>query len=71
MDQKPSKSTLLWVRSHVRIPGSEEANEAAQETREEVIQHYKKNPPQDPIKWIKNKHQEEQQEKLERSTFTM
>jgi hypothetical protein len=28
MDQKPSKITLLWVPSHVRIPGKKTADEA-------------------------------------------
>jgi hypothetical protein len=27
MDQKPSKITLLWVPSHVRIPGKKTADE--------------------------------------------
>jgi hypothetical protein len=59
MDQKPSKIILQWVSSHVGIPCNEEAKEAL----DEEIQHYEKYPPQYLIEWMKNKHQEEQQEK--------
>jgi ribonuclease HI len=53
MDQKSSKITLLWVPSHVRIPGNETADEAGKKALAEEIQHYEKYPPQDLIKWIK------------------
>jgi ribonuclease HI len=37
MDQKPSKITLLWVLSHVRVPGNETADEVAKEALDEEI----------------------------------
>jgi hypothetical protein len=64
MDQKPSKITLLWVFSHVGIPGNEAADEVAKEALDEEIQHNEKYHPQDLIKWMKNKHQEEQQKEM-------
>jgi hypothetical protein len=48
MDQKPSKITLLWDPSHVRVPGNKTADN-------------EKYPPQDLKKLMKNKHQEHQQ----------
>jgi hypothetical protein len=39
------------------------ADEATKEALDEEIQHYEKYPPQDLIKLMKNKHQEEQPEK--------
>jgi hypothetical protein len=71
MDQKPSKITLLWVPTHLGFPGNETTDEAAKEALDEEIQHYEKYPPQDLIKWMKNKHQKEQQEKWKRSTSTI
>jgi ribonuclease HI len=59
MDQKPSEITLLWVSSHVKIPGNEVADEAAKEALDEEIQQNEKYPPQD-LKKIKNKRQAEQ-----------
>jgi hypothetical protein len=58
MDQKPSKITLLWVLSHVKVPGTETAVEVAKEALDEEMQHNKKNFPRDLLKWMKNKHQE-------------
>jgi ribonuclease HI len=37
MDQKPSKITLLWVLSHVGVPGNETADEVAKEALDEEI----------------------------------
>jgi hypothetical protein len=42
--------------SHVGVSG----NEAAKEALDEEIQHNEKYPPQDLLKWMKNKHQDEQ-----------
>jgi hypothetical protein len=47
----------------VEIPGNETADEAAKEALDEEIQHNKMYPPQDLIKWMKNKHQQEKQQK--------
>jgi hypothetical protein len=66
MDQKPSNITLLWVPSHVGIPENETADNAAKEALDK-----EKKPPQDLIKWMKNKQQKEQEKKWERSTSTM
>jgi hypothetical protein len=71
IDQKPSKSTLLWILSHVGIPSNETADEVVKEALDEDIQHKEKYLPQDLIKWMKDKHQEEQQKQWERSTSTM
>jgi hypothetical protein len=54
----------------VGIPGNETADEVVKEALDEEIQHNEKYPPQDLIKCMKNKHQEEQQKKWERSTST-
>jgi ribonuclease HI len=42
MDQKPSKITLLWVSSHVGVPGNETGDEAAKEALDKEIQHKQK-----------------------------
>jgi ribonuclease HI len=44
MGQEPSKITLLWVYSHVGVPGIKKADEAVKEALDEEIQHYKKYP---------------------------
>jgi ribonuclease HI len=71
MDQKPSKITLLWILRHVGIPGNDTADEVVKKALDEEIQHNEKFPPQDLIKWMKNKQQEEQQKQWERSTSKM
>jgi bisphosphoglycerate-dependent phosphoglycerate mutase len=71
--QKIRKITLLWIPSHVGITGNETADEVVKEVKEaldEEIQHNEKYPPQDLLKWMKNKHQEQKQKKWERSTAT-
>jgi hypothetical protein len=55
----------------VGVSCKETADVATKEALEEEIQHYEKYPPQNLMKWMKNKHQEEQQGKWERSTSTM
>jgi ribonuclease HI len=59
----PSKITLLWVPSHKLAPANETTDEAVKEALDKEIQHNEKYPPQDLIKWMKNKHKEENQKK--------
>jgi ribonuclease HI len=61
MDQQGGKITLLWVPGYVGITGNENVDTAAKEAQNERIQSTEKYPPQDLIKWIERKHQEEQQ----------
>jgi hypothetical protein len=63
IDQASTNITLLWVPSDVGIPGSETADYAAKEALNEEIHHTETYLPQDLIKWIKEKHEQEQQEK--------
>jgi hypothetical protein len=53
------------------IPGNEAANDAAKEALNEETHHIETYPPHDLIAWIKEKQQQEQQEKWENSTTTM
>jgi hypothetical protein len=53
------------------MPRNKSANDAAKETVNEETHHTEKYPPQDLIAWIKEKHEQEQQEKWENSTTTM
>jgi hypothetical protein len=61
----------LWVPSHVGIPGNKAADDAAKEVLNEEAHHTETCPPQDLIAWIKEKHEQEQQEKWENSTTIM
>jgi hypothetical protein len=63
-DQASTNITLLWVPSHV-------ADNAAKEARNEETHPTKTYPSQDLIAWIKEKHEQEQQENWENSTTTM
>jgi hypothetical protein len=54
----------IWVLSHVGFPG----NDAAKEALNEETHHTETYPPQDLIAWIKEKHEQEQQEKWENLT---
>jgi hypothetical protein len=71
IDQASTNITLLWVPSHVGIPGNEATDDAAKEALVEETHHTETYPPQDLIAWIKEKHEQEQQEKWENSTTTM
>jgi hypothetical protein len=71
IDQASTNITLLWVPSHVGILGNEaEANDAAKEALNEETHHTETYPPQDLIAWIKEKHEQKQQEKWKNSTTT-
>jgi hypothetical protein len=71
IDQASTNITLLWVPSHVRIPGNEAADDTAKEALNEETHHTETYPPQGLIAWIKEKHEQAQQEKWENSTTTM
>jgi hypothetical protein len=71
IDQASTNITLLWVPSHVEIPGNEAADDAVIEALNEGTHHTETYPPHDLIAWIKEKHEQEQQEKWENSTTTM
>jgi hypothetical protein len=62
IDQASTNITLLWVPSH------ETAYDAAKEALNEKIHHTETYPTQDLIAWIKEKHEQEQQEKWEKFT---
>jgi ribonuclease HI len=62
IDQASTNIILLWVPNHVGIPGNETAGDAAKEPLNEEIHHTETYPPQDLIKWIKEKHEHKQQE---------
>jgi hypothetical protein len=68
IDQASTNFTLLWV---PRIPGNETADDAATEKLNEETHHTETYPPQDLIEWIKEKHEQDQQEKWKNSTTTM
>jgi ribonuclease HI len=63
LDQASINITFLWVPNHVGIPGNETADDAEKEALNEEIHHTETYPPQDLIKWMKEKHEQEQQEK--------
>jgi ribonuclease HI len=71
IDQAFTNIPLLWVPSHVGIPGNQTSDDAAKEALNEEIHHTETYPLQDLIKWIKEKHEQEQQEKWEKSNTTM
>jgi ribonuclease HI len=53
IDEASTNITLLWVSSHVGLPGNETTNDAAKEALNEEIHHTGTYPPQNLIKWIK------------------
>jgi hypothetical protein len=53
------------------IPGNKASDDAAEEALNEETHHTEPYPPQDLIAWIKEKREQEQQEKWENSTTTM
>jgi hypothetical protein len=67
IDKESTRVTLLWVLSHVGIPGNGTADNAAQEALNEEIHNTEKYPPQDLIEWIKKKSCKE----LELKTFVL
>jgi ribonuclease HI len=71
IDQVSTNITLLWVPSHVGIPENEAADDAAKEALNKKTHHTETYPPQDLIKWIKEKNEQEQQKKWENSTTIM
>jgi hypothetical protein len=70
IDQASTNITLLWVPSHVEIPRNKVADTAKVALNEET-QHTETYPLQDLIAWIKEKNEQEQQEKWKNSTTTM
>jgi hypothetical protein len=62
IDQASTNITLLWVPSYLGITGNKTADDAAKEALNEEIHHTETYPPQNLIKWIKKKHEQEQQE---------
>jgi ribonuclease HI len=57
--QERDKITLLWIPSHVVIPGNEEADNAAREALNENLD--RTYPPQDLANWITEQHEDQQQ----------
>jgi hypothetical protein len=51
----------------VGIPGNEAVNDAAKEALNEKTHHTETYPPQDLIAWIKEKHEQKQQKKNEKT----
>jgi ribonuclease HI len=52
LDHEGPRITLLWVPSHVGIPGNEKADQAAKQTLDEDISTTERNPPDDLKKWL-------------------
>jgi hypothetical protein len=53
-----------------RIPENEAADDAAKKALNEETHHTETYPPQDLIAWMKEKHEQEQQEKWENSLWS-
>jgi hypothetical protein len=71
VDQASTNITLIWVSSHVGIPGNKAADDAAKEALNEETHHTETYSLQVLLVWIKEKHEQEQQEKWENSTTNM
>jgi ribonuclease HI len=52
LDHDGPRSTLLWVPSHVEIPGNEKADQAAKAALDEDISTTERYPPDDLKKWL-------------------
>jgi ribonuclease HI len=52
LDHEGPKITILWVYSHVGVPGYEKADKAAKEVLDEDISTTKRYPPDDLKKWL-------------------
>jgi ribonuclease HI len=69
IDEGSTIITLLWVLSHVGIPGNKATDDAAKETLNEETHHTETYLPQVLIAWIKEIHEQEQQQKWENTNF--
>jgi hypothetical protein len=52
LDHEGPRITLLWVHSHVGIPGNKKANQTAKEALDEDISTTERYPPDDLKKWL-------------------
>jgi hypothetical protein len=68
LDQEGPQITLLWVPSHVGIPGNEKADQAAKEAKDKDISTTERYPPDDLKKWFtkKNFKKRDQRTKMEK-----
>jgi ribonuclease HI len=71
LEQEGDKITLLWVSSHVGIPGNEQADSAAKEALDEQIDRPEEYPPQDLAKWTAQQLEENQQTPWEQNGAEM
>jgi hypothetical protein len=71
LEQEGAKITLLWVPSHVEIPGNEEADDVAKESLDDNLEKTEKYPPQDLANWMAQQLEEQQQRKWEQTDSEM
>jgi hypothetical protein len=71
LDDERKKVILLWVPSHMRIPGNEIADEEAKAALEDDHLATAKYPPQDLFNWIKTDDKKTRKTRWEKSKNNM